>query len=635
MPALAIMLGANVGTTLIVQILSFNIAAVAPVLFIIGLVAFRSGPRSRIKDIGRVSIGLGLMLLALHILLDTLAPAENAPGVRVFMNAITGDPVLCILIGAVVTWVVHSSVASVLLVMSLAYAHFISPYAALALVLGANLGSAINPVFEGARRDNPASYRLPLGNLVNRLVGILLVAPFLGPIAAHLQAWQPDLAKATALFHIAFNVATAILFIGLLDGMARLLKTLLPKRVQEADPSRPRYLDESALETPSLALADAARETLHMGDHVEIMLRKVMAAMMTNDRALVDQVSRMDNSVDSLDEAIKLYVTKLTRGSLDEREGQRAMEIISFAINLEHIGDIIDKNLSELATKKIKRRFQFSPEGAEELSAFHKRIVDSLRIAFGVFMSGDVNEARKLLAEKAALRNTELAATERHLDRLREGRPETIETTSLHLDVLRDLRRIHSHICSVAYPVLDAAGELAAYRTPRATSRRCRRRPRRAAARVKTRPPQRSSVFDAAAIFHDQHDVADVDDRRQSLADDNHGFALGDAVDQRHQAAAHREEPERHRHHALSGALAGNPLHQKARGEQQLRDQAERQPEIELGDEDIVEIIAERLPVLNDHHVTSVATGVGFLRRISHHTPARSMIPIHNRSKKP
>jgi phosphate:Na+ symporter len=460
-PALAIMLGANVGTTLIVQVLSFNIAAVAPVLFIIGLVAFRSGPRSRLKDMGRVSIGLGLMLLALHILLDTLAPAENAPGVRVFMDAITGDPVLCIVFGALVTWVVHSSVASVLLVMSLAYAHFITPYAALALVLGANLGSAINPIFEGARRDNPASYRLPLGNLVNRLVGVVLVGPFLHPIADYLQSWQPDLAKATALFHIAFNAATAVLFIGLLDSAARLLKMLLPDRLRETDPSRPRYLDESALETPSLALADAARETLHMGDHVEIMLRNVMAAIMTNDRELVDRVSRMDNTVDSLDESIKLYITKLTRDSLDDREGRRAMEIVSFTINLEHIGDIIDKNLSELATKKIKRRFHFSSEGAEELSAFHKRTMDSLRIAFSIFMSGDPNEARKLLVEKAALRNIELAATERHLDRLREGRPETIETTSLHLDVLRDLRRIHSHICSVAYPVLDAVGELA------------------------------------------------------------------------------------------------------------------------------------------------------------------------------
>ncbi len=463
-PALAIMLGANVGTTLIVQVLSFDIASVAPVLFVFGLIAFRTGPRSRFKDVGRVFIGLGLMLLSLHILLDTLAPAENAPGVRLFMNAITGDPVLCILIGAAVTWIAHSSVASVLLIMSLAYAHFVSPYAALALVLGANLGSAINPVFEGARRDDPASYRLPLGNLINRLAGVLLVTPLLRPITEHLQAWQPDVAKLTAEFHIIFNAAMAVIFIGLLDGMARVLKRCLPSRVLEVDPTRPRYLDESALETPSLALADASRETLRMGDAVETMLRKVMTAMMTNDRALVDQVSKMDNSVDGLDEAIKLYITKLTRGSLDEREGKRAMEIISFAINLEHIGDIIDKNLSELATKKIKRRFQFSPEGAEELSSFHKRIMESLRIAFGVFMSGDVNEAHKLLAEKAVLRNTELAATERHLDRLREGRPETLETTSLHLDVLRDLRRIHSHICSVAYPVLDASGGLAAYR---------------------------------------------------------------------------------------------------------------------------------------------------------------------------
>lgn len=459
-PALAIMLGANVGTTLIVQVLSFNIAAVAPVLFIIGLLAFRNGPRSRIKDVGRVFIGLGLMLLSLHILLDTLAPAENAPSVRVLLGAITGDPVLCVLIGAVVTWAAHSSVATVLLIMSLAYAHFVSPAAAFALVLGANLGSAVNPLIEGARRDNPASYRLPIGNLLNRVVGIVLVLPFLRPIAQHVQVWQPDLAKLTAEFHIAFNLATAILFIGVLDHLSRLLTKLLPDRVQAEDPARPRYLDETALETPSLALADAARETLRVGDMVETMLRKVMTAIMTNDRALADQTSRLDNTVDDIVEAIKLYVTKLTRGSLDEREGRRAMEIISFAINLEHIGDIVDKNLNELATKKIKRRFQFSAEGSEELLAFHRRIMDSLRIAFGVFMSGDVGEAHKLLGEKAALRNAELAATEQHLDRLREGRPESLETTSLHLDVLRDLKRIHSHICSVAYPVLDAAGEL-------------------------------------------------------------------------------------------------------------------------------------------------------------------------------
>jgi phosphate:Na+ symporter len=263
------------------------------------------------------------------------------------------------------------------------------------------------------------------------------------------------MARLTAEFHIGFNVVLGAVFLPMLDALAWLLVRLLPDRKQAADPSAPRYLDESAVETPSLALANAARETLHMGDTVEAMLKQVMTALMTNNRALVSEVARMDNIVDSLNEAIKLYLTKLTRGNLDESEAKRAMEIVSFAINLEHVGDIIDKNLSELAAKKIKRNAQFSEDGAAEIDEFQKRILENLRLAFGVFMSGDATGARRLISEKAQLRGAELAAAERHLERLREGRPETLETTSLHLDVLRDLKRINSHICSVAYPALE------------------------------------------------------------------------------------------------------------------------------------------------------------------------------------
>jgi phosphate:Na+ symporter len=234
---------------------------------------------------------------------------------------------------------------------------------------------------------------------------------------------------------------------------------MFPTGPAAADPMAPRYLDENALETPSLALTDAARETLHMGDIVSTMLRKIMTALLTNDRALVDEISRLDDAVDRLGEAIKLYVTKLTRGALDEREARRSMEIISFSINLEHVGDIIDKNLNDLAAKKIRHRLKFSSDGAAELAAFHRRIVESLRIALSIFMSGDVVEARKLIAEKTELRDEELAAAEHHINRLREGRRETMETTSLHLDVLRDLKRIHSHIASVAYPVINAAAD--------------------------------------------------------------------------------------------------------------------------------------------------------------------------------
>ena len=448
------------------SIVDFSLGATAKFCVKSGLVTFRLAGRNTLtKALGRVAIGLGLTLLALHILLDTLAPAEQAPAVRMLLGSITNDPVLCIVIAAGLTWAAHSSVAVVLLVMSLAYSQFVTTEAALALVLGANLGSAVNPLLEAGSRGDPASHRLPVGNLLNRLVGVCFALPFLHPIAQELSAWQPDAAKRMAEFHMLFNIVLAFIFIGLLDPVAQLLIRFLPERKQPDDATAPRYLDDAALETPSLALANAARETLRMGDTVETMLRDVMTAIMANDRKLAGDVERKDNIVDKLNEVIKLYITRLTRDSLDDSEGRRAMEIVSFTINLEHIGDIIDKNLCELAIKKIKGRYQFSPEGAAELIGFHKRTIESLQVAFGIFMTGDIEAARKLLRTKTDLRKAELDAADRHFERLREGRPESLETTSLHLDILADLKRIHSHICSVAYPVLEAAGELPALQT--------------------------------------------------------------------------------------------------------------------------------------------------------------------------
>ncbi len=256
--------------------------------------------------------------------------------------------------------------------------------------------------------------------------------------------------------------------------MAALLIRLMPEGKKAADPSTPRYLEPSALATPTIALTCAAREVMHMGDIVDGMLRQTMTAFLTDDRRLVSEIEHMDDAVDRLHEAIKLYVTEITRESLDGQNGQRAMEIIAFSINLEHIGDIIDKNLMELASKKIKNHLKFSEEGAADIAALHERVVASLRLALGVFMSGEVDIARQLLREKVQIREIERAAAEAHFARLREGRPESIETSSLHLDVLRDLKRIHSHICSVAYPVLEPTGELQSSRLKETAARRRR-----------------------------------------------------------------------------------------------------------------------------------------------------------------
>jgi len=460
--ALAVMLGADVGTTLVAQLLSLKIAWLSSLFIFAGVVMFLGGKVTRWRDMGRIGIGLGLMLLALRLIFAASEPMRDAVAMHDVLNGIAGDAVLGILVAALLTWLAHSSLAVVLLVMSLTVVGVVHTPAAFVLVLGANLGGTI-PAILSSLSEGVEARRVTFGNAGLKLIGVIVAAPFVTSIAPYLNLIESDPARQIVDFHMIFNLALAAVFLGLTNPLAALVARLLPARagVAEDDPGRARYLDRSSMESPSVALTCAARETMHMGDIVETMLRQSMTALLTDDRKLVAEVERMDNVVDRLHEAIKLYVTEVTRVNLDEAEGRRATDIITFTTNLEHIGDIIDKNLMELAAKKIKNKRRFSVDGAAELTALHRRVLDNLKLALGVFISGDVKIARQLLDEKVAIRDAERSAAENHLARLREGRIESIDTSSLHLDVLRDLKRIHSHICAVAYPILDAAGELA------------------------------------------------------------------------------------------------------------------------------------------------------------------------------
>ncbi len=459
--ALAIMLGADVGTTLVAQLLSLKIAWLSSLLIFVGVVMFLGSKVTRWRDIGRIAVGLGLMLLALRLIFATSEPMRDAVALHAMLNAIAGDTVFGIVVAALLTWLAHSSLAVVLLVMSLTAVGVVHTPAAFVLILGANLGGTL-PAIMSSLSEGVEARRVTFGNAAFKAIGVLVAAPLIGNIAPYLALIEADPARQIVDFHLLFNLALAALFIGLTEPVAALVARLLPARAGagEDEPGRPRYLDRTGIDSPSVALTCAARETLHMGDIVETMLRQSMIALLTDDRKLVGDIERMDNAVDRLHEAIKLYVTEVTRVDLDEAEGRRATDIITFTTNLEHIGDIIDKNLMELAAKKIKNKRKFSLDGAAELTALHRRVLDNLKLALGVFISGDVKIARQLLDEKVAIRDAERAAAENHLARLREGRIESIDTSSLHLDVLRDLKRIHSHICAVAYPILEAAGEL-------------------------------------------------------------------------------------------------------------------------------------------------------------------------------
>ena len=458
-PALAVMLGANIGTTLIVQVLSFDISRVAPLFILIGVVLFRRGGQSRPRDLGRVAIGLGLMLIALNDLLALMTPYEDVPSLRLLMGSLATQPVLDVILAAGITWLAHSSVATILLVVSLAANQVVPPDCAFALVLGANIGSALNPLIEGGVGGDPVAKRLPMGNLLNRVVGALIALAAMRWIGPWMVVFEPNAARAVADFHTAFNLVTAALFLPLLGSFARLLKWLLPARAVPADPAKPIYLDENAREVPAIALAGAAREALRMADVLETMLRNALDAL-AGDRRQVGTTKGLDDVLDRLCREIKIYLTALDPDSLDEADNRRLSEILSFATNLEHAGDVVVKGLVAIANKRLKRGLAFSAEGQTEMRAMLERLAGNVSSAAAVFMTEDPRAARRLLAEEAVFRDLEAQATEAHFARIRAGRVESVETSALHLDVLRDLKRINGHLTAAADTVLDRIGEL-------------------------------------------------------------------------------------------------------------------------------------------------------------------------------
>ena len=461
-PALAVMLGANVGTTLIVQVLSFDMTLVFPVLIAAGVFAFRRGRGTRFQDLGRVAIGLGLMLLSLHLLAEAIAPerafrggarpARRADARAAAQRRDRRRPDL----GGAFERRGRARGDLACRRRPDRRRRRRSPWCSAPISAAPSI-----PVLEGTGGD-PVKLRLPLGNLATRLVGAALAAALPRADRAPCSRCSTGApGRLAANFHTGFNLAVAALFIGLLPPMASLLVRLLPARPAADDPAKPLYLDPAALRTPAVALANAARETLRIVDVVESMLAGTQ-----------DDLPRRRPPPHGRDAphgrrrrppargAAALHRRRSRTRALSEAEARRLTEVQSFAINLEHIGDIIDKNLTELVAKRMRLKLSLSPEGLAEIDAMYAQLLDHLRLAVAVFMSNDVDAARRLVAEKEQFRDLERISTEKHFARVREGRIASIETSGLHLDVVRDLKRIEAHLAATAYPLLERSGAL-------------------------------------------------------------------------------------------------------------------------------------------------------------------------------
>lgn len=463
-PALAAMLGANIGTALIVQLLSFDASWLSPLLILLGVVAFRKGRRAQTRDLGRVGIGLGLMLLALQMLVQTLAPVQAAPGFARVLGGLADSPLTLMGLAALIAWAAHSSIAGVLFVATLAGSGAVGPEAALAMVAGANLGSALNPLLQGGGRPGDrARLRLPIGNLLNRLLGCALVLALLPVLAAWLAALDPAPVRLVANAHLAFNLATSLLALPLLRPLAWALRRALPDR-PELDEAAPRYLDARAAAMPALAMANAEREVLRIADVLDRMLHASARAYAEDDRDAAKGLAELDDVVDRLHRAVLAYLAVVPAERLSQAEATRLDDIRAFAIALEHAADVLSRDVARHAAKRLRRGLALAPDDAADLAALHESLRAQLRLAIAVLMVGDADAARRLVQEKEMLRATERGVARRAAEAAPLPLGEPGATPGLVLDAIRDLRRVGAHLAAAAHPLLERRGELLASR---------------------------------------------------------------------------------------------------------------------------------------------------------------------------
>ena len=458
-PALGLLLGADLGTALVAQVLSFKPFWLSPLLLFFGFILFTRLTSERDRQWGLFCIGLGLMLLALQLILAASGPMRDSAIVQSVLSALASDPILALLIAAVFTYIAHSSLAIILLVVSLAGADVLSVQLALSLVLGANLGAAL-PAMMATINKAPEVRRPPLGNFLFRFIACVVVLPWLGQIELLLPLIEVDAGRQIVNFHLLFNLLLVVVALPLVHFMAQLTETLLPAGNYDELDLAPRHLDTAALEVPAVALSNVVREILRMGETLEAMITSTLEALNHEDQNLVQQMKKSDDLIDDFHEKIHLYLTRLSREPLNDEDRRRCSEIMAFATNLEHVGDIIECSLARLITKKNQQQLHFSDGDKQAIKQLYVCVQTNMQLAFSVFLSGDVGSARHLLEQKIEVRDLEYSAVNGHQKRLREQDHHDINVSSLYLDILRDLKNINSCLVSVAYPILDHAGEL-------------------------------------------------------------------------------------------------------------------------------------------------------------------------------
>jgi phosphate:Na+ symporter len=452
--SLGVILGADIGTTFTVQLLAFKIQELSLLLVGLGFAMAFFARRGLVKSLGHVVLGFGFIFLGMKIMNDGLAPLADHELTRQVLVALADNQFLALLVGAVLSAGMASSAATIGLMLSLGHQGLLPLAAAIPVVLGANIGTCATALAASLRSSSDAR-RVAVAHIAFKVLGVVLVFPFISPLTTIVAQTAGDVARQIANAHTFFNVAISALFLPFAPWAARVIAAVVAEEERGDNPYRTRYLDDRYLDQPALAIGQAMREALRMGDVAQGMLRDAMVVLRTDNPELLEDVERRDDQLDYLEREIKIFLARLGRETMSPDMAQKEIALISFIGNLENIGDIIDKNLMELARKKLYQGRRFSEAGEAELIEFHALVSKNLERAIACFAANDRSLAQEVLDQRPVVRQRERELRDSHLTRLRRGLAESLETSEIHLDVLTNLKRISSHITALVFPILE------------------------------------------------------------------------------------------------------------------------------------------------------------------------------------
>lgn len=463
---LAILLGADLGSALVVQVLSFDLSWLVPALILIGGAMVLKFEADGVKNGGRILMGVAFVLLSLHMIGEATAPMRQSALLPLVISYLRADYFTAFAAAALFTWLIHSSVAAILLFVTLAAQGVLPVEVGLFFMLGANFGGALIAVWL-TRGEAVEARRIPLGNLIFRGTAALAALFALQAVVFPAHVFGATEGRQLVNLHLAFNLALVVCclpFTGMMERLVTLLiadrKAAKPEEGSDLMSRRTSALDRTVMRTPGLALASATRELLRMGEVVEVMLRPVMDFFDAGTTDKISQTRKLDDEVNRAHTEIKLYIAEVNRGSMTAVEARRGIELTDFAINLERAGDIVAKNLLVLTQELRDKNLRFSRDGWNELSGLHNRVMANMQLALNVLVSSDLDSARQLVVEKERMRKLERMSHDRHLERLQSGMTQSIETSDIHLEAVRALKEINSLMASVAYPLLTQSGDL-------------------------------------------------------------------------------------------------------------------------------------------------------------------------------